>query len=281
MFIATVWEAIKNFFQKFWHYICIGFTATVTWFKVVDIQILEKIFYLISIFILTIGLFKVIFKKKKKLPKSPAEKTLDLAANPEKAAEKIIDNCRKTKREVYKMKKFFKWLWANKVSLSSILLSAIGIFFSCYVVTEQYVFMIPWFAVHKAVGFVVVGVLAAAIVVLTSFGIVNKFGVESVAEFAARLEEHKAKVAAALTPEQKAELKTKLKVFNNGLAEAKSTLKVAKEGYANLQILIGSGLATASQVNESNTLASTIATCEKTIAQYETKIGEVETALKA
>lgn len=113
-------DKLKQFFIDFWYLISPLFGFLGELFDILEVEFLQKIFYLLSIYCLWLGIreFKKKNKRKIKQPMKPqAQRTVEQSLDPEKQVKMLVENERKIRKG---LKIMFKWFKNNKGAIAQI-----------------------------------------------------------------------------------------------------------------------------------------------------------------
>ena len=161
----------------------------------------------------------VIFNNNKKgkvdgLAMSKTAKTVRTAIDPlqpgREIGEAIIYTAKGGQRIMGKLKNLIKWLWGNKLTLTSIISNLVVSAFAQFIMYSDTLKDVAFFQEHDLIFKIVVGVLCALWLADNIFCVVTKYGLENLKELKAKSEEKKQEQLNKLTKEQKQALKQTL-----------------------------------------------------------------------
>lgn len=178
----------------------------------------------ITLTITCIGLltfFKLAFTKNKKtkadkvaLTTNKHIKNINNALNPTLPGEELgltlVYSVREGKKFMTKLKNIIKWLWGNKLTLTSIVSNLLVSAFAQAIMYGDVLKDIEFFQVHDITFKVVVTILCVMWLINNIYTAVTKYGLENLSQLKQRSEEKKQETLAKLTPEQKKALKNQL-----------------------------------------------------------------------
>lgn len=193
----------------------------------------------ITLTITCIGLltfFKFSFTKSKKnktdkvvLSANKQVKQINSAIEPNKVGqelgEAIIYSYKEGKRIMTKLKKVFKWLWGNKVTLTSIISNLFFATISQYLLYSDTLKEIEFFQVHDITTKVISTIVAVIWLILNIYSAINHLGLENLDALKKRSEEKKQEAISKLSKEQKVALKTQLNLYKKQYTEIKAKVK--------------------------------------------------------
>lgn len=270
MLISQIW---------LWLGLLMGFIAK--WIDSLDIGRIQKIFYLFSTLLIVLALIRFL-KKSKKSPtlKAGAERTVVLADNPEATAKNLLYTAEKLNKGgnyfMEKIKKLFKFLWANKITLGSLLITLAEVAYISFMLITEKLAGWEWFADKQWLAYVFIGVGIVIVVILVGYGIINNKGMETVEAWQKRLAELKEALSSGLTKEQKKEIKEQIGVLENALESKKNEYKKADKEYESLSAIVKVGIADEKQIARYNELINNKNDLAEVILQYENKLKELE-----
>ncbi len=237
MEVLWCFRKIKDLVEQCWIVIAPFFSFLGIIFEKIQLVALQKIFYLLSIFVLILGIVEL--AQKRKIRKtgftSKAEKTVRLAMSPELQVEEKVRMLKIYERMFRAMfektKKVFKWIMGNKLSLTSIIGSIAFIGLSQYALYSDILMQWDFFNQNSLAVKIVGGILTLLFLINLIYTIVTKYGFENLDQISNRLNEVKEKKEKRLTKEQKLEVKNKLN-------SCKEILKKAEDKVSNYQKVI-------------------------------------------
>lgn len=158
-------------------------------------------------------------------------KALKAAVDPVKQGEELgktilttVQYVKKGNIVMEKLKKIFKWLWGNKLTLINIVSNLIVAAFSQFLLYSDSLKEYQFFQEHDIVFKVVVTILCVLWLLNNIYTGVTKYGLESLEQLRIRAEEIKVDATNKLNPEQRKVLKNSLSTFNSKLYELESQL---------------------------------------------------------
>ena len=260
-----------------------------------ELQRLQKIFYLFSILFLLVGFIVYVrnnvFRKfgKKKilniLPKSKAEQIINLASDPKEELEQIghlRNKIYKGERIMWsKLKSALKWLWGNKCTLFTTICNVCIVVIANFMALTEYIYRFNILAENKMVIQIAVPALSILWGVIDLYTTYSKRGCESLEELNAIAQEKAELKANKLTKEQKQTLKAQLAKLKGLLAPKEEQMAKAIKRLEEIETLINFGCATIEEQNEKIQLNKNIAlqnpaveTLKKQIASIEEKLSK-------
>lgn len=230
MKVILIFRNFINKIKELWNvYGGIALSTLISWWSSWSKASMDTWSSYITLTISCIGLltfFKLVIAKRNKnkadavaLSSNKNVKNIRHALEPDKVGEELgttlLYTVQEGKKLMSKFSKIMKWLWGNKLTLTSIvsnlILGAIGQFLMYSDTLKDYQF----FQEHKTVFIVVVTGLTILWLLHNTYCLVTKYGLESLKELELRskriLEEQQEK----LSPEQRKVLKQQLAIYKN------------------------------------------------------------------
>lgn len=214
--------------RKYWNlWLTVLIFVIVIWFKNKNETLVEEIKTYLMFAISLIGaltFIKTNLEKGKKASynaasiegiRSEMEKNV---AELKSEMEKQNFNFLKEKNKMEKFKKFFKWLWGNKYTLISLTISIIAVAFCNYLMWFGYLDRYTIFAEHETLLKVLGIVLSLGYLAVDIFTTVTKYGCESIEQLNTRYQAEAERKLNALSPEQKAAVKSTIKNLQTQLS---------------------------------------------------------------
>jgi hypothetical protein len=175
------------------------------------------------------------------------------------------------------VKKVLKWLWGNKLTLSSIISNLIVSVVAQYIMYSDALKEIEYFQVHDIAFKVVVTCLCILWLIVNVWAAVNKYGLESLNQLQERSAKLKEDTTNKLSSTQKKVLKAALdnfdKVFNQietAIAEANKVINTANQTINDLKTLTKVGIALTGEQQQAYSEAElTITNKQREIAALE------------
>ena len=168
----------------------------------------------------------VIFNKKGKVDgvaMSKTAKTVRTAIDPlkpgQEIGEAIIYTAKGGQKLMAKLKNLIKWLWGNKLTLTSIISNLFVSVVAQYVMYSDTLKDVAFFQEHDLIFKIVVGVLCALWLADNIFCVVTKYGLENLDQLKTKSEEKKKAQLGKLTKEQKQALKQTLGVYKEAYSD--------------------------------------------------------------
>ena len=274
------------------------------WFSRIENETLQKIFSLLSIFALVLGLLDWGFRKirgkerKQKTEQEPGGnilekiegtqkpfKTVNMLENPTEPGEKVgnfVDKISKELKGETNMKKFIKWVWYNKEQLFSIMYSvAIIALTQMAIWTDLAARLLPALSpVAIIIVKVVAGILSLAFTALTVRNVCVPYGLSSLDTIDKELAKRAEAAASKLTPEQKKKLKSYISTLQNTLSQAKGNLTAAEKALAEVNALYDADNSLVTNYAQRKAeLTEEVARFTDVIANVESKIAEYKAQL--
>lgn len=196
--------------------------------------------------------------------------------------ERLSRTERKWKIMFKKIGNFFRWIWGNKVTLSTILINLVVVGFANYLVFAEYLAQYEWFITHQLAFQIAVPVASALYTILSTYATINKRGCESLKELAEISEAKKQEKLAQLTKEQKAVIKNAIYETQELLAKAKEKKVAFDKIISNFQVLsnIGGYVVPQEKQKEYNNAVSLYSGLTNEIAHYENELANLKNSLK-
>lgn len=206
-------------------------------------------FLLLTLTIVGLGTIiksKIFHKKLSPVEKAvlsqPTLKAVDNMVEESKVDEKELkERMKRTERKwkiiMKRIGNFFKWLWGNKVTLTTILINVAVVGFANYLTFAEQLMRFEFVAENSLAFKIAVPVVSGLYTILSTFAIVNKRGCESLKELAEITEQKKAEKLSKLTKEQKAVIKNEIYEIQAKSAKAKEQLASFDKIIANFQVL--------------------------------------------
>lgn len=126
-------------------------------------------------------------------------------------------NFLKERKKMSKIKNFFTWLWGNKCTLISLTISILAVGFCNYLMFMGYLDQYQVFVENETLIKILGVALSVGYLSVDIFTTVSKYGCESLEQLDTRYREEAEKKLNALTPEQKAAVKSAIKKFQSQL----------------------------------------------------------------
>ena len=244
----------------------------------------------------------VIFNKKKKkvdgVALSKTAKAVKTALNPlqpgKEIGEAIIFTAKGGQKLMLKFKNLMKWLWGNKLTLTSIISNLVVSAVAQFIMYSDTLKDVAFFQEHDLVFKIVVGVLCVLWLADNIFCVVTKYGLENLEELKDKSEAKKEEQLNKLTKEQKALLKQTLATYKETESKIVEQMKFIDQKINEFQKIIndyklleGLGIGvTSEQVDEYNnaktqvvTLDNQKATLERQKEDIANKIGDLKKQL--
>ena len=196
--------------------------------------------------------------------------------------EKIKRIERKWKIMFKKIGNFFKWIWGNKVTLTTILANLIIVAGANYVVFAEFLAQYEWFVTHQLAFKIIVPSLSGLYTVLSVYATINKRGCESLKELAEISDAKKQEKLAQLTKEQKAVIKNAICETQELIAKAKEKKASFDKIISNFQVLsnIGGYVVPQEKKVEYNNAVTGYATLEAELKHLENELTNLKNSLK-
>lgn len=258
-----------------------------------ELQRLQKIFYLFSILFLLVGFLVYIrnnvFRKKGKkkleniLPKSRVEHMINIVSNPKKELEEI-GNLRnkiyKGERIMWsKLKSALKWLWGNKCTLFTTLCNVCIMAIANFMALTEYIYRFEVLAENKMVIQIAVPALSILWVIIDLYTTYSKRGCESLEELNAIAQAKAELKANKLTKEQKQTLKAQLTKLKGLLAPKEEQMAKARKRLEEIDTLITFGCASIEEQNEKIQLHKSIGSQNPAVETLKKQIASIEEKL--
>ena len=157
---------------------------------------------------------------------------IEVASNPYKQGQNLAKDIATTieilreKKAMNKVKKFFKWLYFNKCTITNIVVSIACVAFVNFMSLWGYLDRYQIFQTNPVLFKVIIGVGGVLWTALSVFCSINKLGAENLSEIDARLQAKANEKLSRLTPEQRKLVKENIK----NLQEQLNKLKVESDG---------------------------------------------------
>ena len=211
-------------------------------------------------------------------------KALRAAVDPIKQGEDLgqtiittIKIARKGNIFMEKIKKLLKWLWGNKITLTSIISNLFISVVAQFIIYSDALKDFEYFQVHDIAFKVVVTILCVIWLIANIFAAVNKYGLESLKQLEQRSQKLKEQTTNKLSAAEKKVLKNTLAKFNNTLSnietaitEANKAINLANQTLAGLMTIKNVGIAlNAEQEQKYKDAENTIAIKQNEIASLE------------
>lgn len=232
--------------------------------------------------ITSIGLLtmiKIAFTKKhnKTNIESIAQKNVSQIKNalyPENSSQEIgkaiVYTVKEGKKIMKKIGKFFKWLWGNKLTLTSIISNLFIGALAQYVMYSDVLKDFAFFQENVLVCRIVVTILCVLWLINNIFTSVTKYGLENLNELKERSEQRKQEQLEKLSPEQKKTLKNTIKEFKDQIGNIdERVVEIGKELAKALKVVEDFKLLSnvvqpdAEKVNEYNTAQKSLQDLEQ------------------
>lgn len=199
-----------------------------------------------------------------------------------KIKEKMKRTERKWKIMFKKIGNFFRWIWGNKVTLTTIIINLLVVGVANYVVFAEFLAQYEWFTTHQLAFQIAVPSASAIYTALSVYATVNKRGCESLKELEEISEQHKQEKLAQLTKEQKAVIKNAICETQELLAKAKEKKASFDKIISNFQVLsnIGGYVVPNEKKVEYNSAVSGYASLEAEIKHLENELTNLKNSLK-
>lgn len=195
----------------------------------------------------------------------------------QEVGEAIIYTAKGGKKLMANLKKLLKWLWGNKLTLTSIISNLVVSAFAQFIMYSDTLKDIQFFQEHDLIFKIVVTVLCVLWLADNIFCVVTKYGLENLEELKTKSELKKQEQLNKLSKEQKAVLKQTLaeyKKSENIVLEELKKIDLEIEKFqkiiSNYKILekLGIGV-TAEQVSQNNEAKAQVVTLENQKATLE------------
>ena len=293
-----------SIFKNMWAIIV---TSVMTWFSMIDNNVLNKVVSLLTILIFLIGLTDWTIRKikgranekKQENKKQDRRQVLDLMENTQKPFRTVnmLDNPMETSEKIEnllykvfkkiggitKMKKFFKWIWYNKEQLISIIFLAVIIalanimLFTNAFDTISSIYLGATMPLGVKITAVILGI---ALTALTVRNVCVKYGLSSLDTIKTVLAERAFAVANKLPPEQKKTLKSYIATLEDTLQKAKNERATAEKELAEIDALFNADNTLVSDYSRKKSeLTETIAYKTEIIKNVESKITDYKAQL--
>lgn len=157
---------------------------------------------------------------------------IEVASNPYKQGQNLAKDIATTieilreKKAMNKVKKFFKWLYFNKCTITNIVVSIACVSFVNFMSLWGYLDRYQIFRTNPVLFKIIIGVGGVLWTALSVFCSINKLGAENLSEIDARLQAKANEKLSRLTPEQRKLVKENIK----NLQEQLNKLKVESDG---------------------------------------------------
>ncbi len=221
---SALWKKVKELWNI---YGGIALSSLIAWWTKWSKSSMDVWASYITLTITCIGLltfFKLAFTKNKKTKADKAAlsankhfKNINNALNPTSPGEELgitlIYSVREGKKFMTKLKNIIKWLWGNKLTLTSIISNLVVSAFAQAIMYGDMLKDFEFFQAHDLTFKIVVTVLCVIWLINNIYTAVTKYGLENLSELQQRSEEKKQETLAKLTPEQKQALKNQLSVL--------------------------------------------------------------------
>lgn len=258
-----------------------------------ELQRLQKIFYLFSILFLLVGFIvyvrnNVFHKHGKKkvsniLPKSRVEHIINLANDPKEELEQIghlRNKIYKGERIMWsKLKSALKWLWGNKCTLYTTICNIIIMATANFMALTEYIYRFESLAQNKLFIQIAVPVLSVLWVAVDLYTTYSKRGCESLEELNAIAQAKAELKANKLTKEQKQTLKAQLAKLKGLLAPKEEQMAKARKRLEEIETLITFGCASIEEQNEKIQLHKTIGSQNPAVETLKKQIASIEEKL--
>lgn len=135
-------------------------------------------------------------------------------------------NLKKLEREnaMEKVKKFFKWLWGNKLTLTEILINVIALGFSNYLAFSDKLMRFHIFQENALAFRICLVIFTIVYAFLNAYTVITKYGLENLDEINKRLAKKAEQKLNALTPEQKKVVKEQLETLKETLSKMEAEM---------------------------------------------------------
>lgn len=171
--------------------------------------------------------------------------TIEIASNPYENGKEIARNVATTieilkeGKAMSKVKKFFKWLYFNKCTITNIIVSIVCVAFVNFMSLWGYLDRYQVFQANPILFKIIIGVGGILWTVLSIFCSINKLGAENLSEIDARLQAKANEKLSRLTPEQKKFVKENIKELQQALNQLKLEYDSAMKTVQSYTVLKG------------------------------------------
>lgn len=196
--------------------------------------------------------------------------------------EKLKRTERKWKVMFKKIGNFFRWIWGNKITLTTIIINLLVVGIANYLVFAEFLSQYEWFTTHQLAFKIAVPCVSAVYTALSVYASVNKRGCESLKELSELSEQKKQEKLAQLTKEQKAVIKNAIYETQDLIAKTKEKKIAFDKIISNFQVLsnIGGYVVPQEKKIEYNTAVASYASLENELAHLETELLNLKNSLK-
>lgn len=296
---SIMWKKIKELWNI---YGGIALSSLIAWWTNWSKYSMDVWASYITLTITCIGLltfFKLAFTKNKKtkadkvaLSTNKHFKNINNALNPTNSGEELgktlIYSVREGKKFMTKLKNIIKWLWGNKLTLTSIISNLVVSAFAQAIMYGDMLKDFEFFQVHDLTFKIVVTVLCVLWLINNIFTAVTKYGLENLGQLEKRSEEKKQETLAKLTPEQKQALKSQLALIKKQKETALSKIKECETKITGLttivkevDTLLSLGIEPSQeQRSKYNSAKNELQVCEQNLATYNSSMQTLNKAME-